>query len=121
MNIVLLSCLHQIEGYLEMKLNTLSERKVLPLNVSQWIVACINLLEPINSWQLNSSNVAWMSPFLQNCSPQSHWRYTSFWRFSLGAPLLSGSGEIACFFSLVSEYSMLQASHVVASKLFKAS
>ena len=45
MNIVLLSCLHQIEGYLEMKLNTLSERKVLPLNVSQWIVACINLLE----------------------------------------------------------------------------
>jgi hypothetical protein len=35
--------------------------------------------------------------------------------------LLSGSGEIACFFSLVSEYSMLQASHVVASKLFKAS
>ena len=63
MNIVSLSCLHQIEGYLEMKLNTLSERKVLPLNVSQWIVACINLLEPINSWQLNSSNVAWMSPF----------------------------------------------------------
>jgi hypothetical protein len=46
MNVVSLSCPHQFGGNFEMELDTLSECKVLSLNVSQWIVlAYKNLLE----------------------------------------------------------------------------